>query len=129
MSLIRQHRKCLPPPIRIHQRYRHQILLLHTKRVSNCQRVAQDRLDRPPDVNNLEAGAEEGGREVGEVVWDAGCGGGVGLVDMNAGDGAAEGGGWGGSRGRGWGAPDCVVEYEDAGGAGAWEVSVQVTHL
>ena len=91
-------------------------------RLSDGKRVFQDALDGTPDIDDLVAGLEQLVRLLWEVVGDAGVCGGVGLVDMDAVDRAAEGCYW-------WcwlvrrgaqvllGAADGVVEDKDAGGA------------
>jgi hypothetical protein len=81
-------------------------------RVRDGKGVFEDRLDGPPDVDDLVAGFEELVCFRGKVVWDAVLGGGVGLVDVHAVHGAAEAGG-GSSAGVFGGAADGVVEDED----------------
>ena len=138
MRIIRPHRQRLPLPVRIDQRHRHQVRVRDRVRVRDGERVARDRADGPPDVDDLVAGGEELRGEVGQVVWDAGAGGGVGLVDVDAVDGAAEGDGFGrcvwiigwfvGGGGAlvDFGAADGMVEDVDARCAGAVEVGWSV---
>ncbi len=96
---------------------------------SDGERVFADGFYGPPEVDDLVASLEEGRGFVWEVVGDAAGGCGVGLVDVDALDGAAEGHGLGGVRGAGFGgwgvalAADGVVEDEDFGGAGAGEIA------
>jgi len=89
-------------------------------RVRDRERVFEDGFDGPPYVDDLDSGLEKRGSFVGKMARDAGEGSGVGLVDVDAGDGAADHGqvdGFGVS-GVGW-AADGVVKDEDLGGAGA----------
>lgn len=86
-------------------------------RISDSERVLEDLLDGPPDVDDLVADAQEAFGVRGEMRGDAGAGGSVGLVDVDAVDGAAEVGCVAG--GGGGGAPDGVVEDVDACCAGS----------
>ena len=127
MPRIRLDRKSLPNPIRIDQRNRHQVLFQHGQCIHDAERVSADGFDGPPDVDDLAAAFEEGFGLGGEVVADAVGAGSVGLVDMDALDGAA--------AGEGVVDPvrtltaDGVVEDEDFGGAGAEGVMVLVGGL
>ena len=82
-------------------------------RVRDGERVFEDGLDGPPDVDDLVAGFEELVCFRGKVVWDAALCGGVGLIDVHAVYGATEAGG-GSTAGVFESAADGVVEDEDA---------------
>ena len=122
MTLIRPDGKSLPDAIRIDQLHRQEVFIRHGRSVRDTKRVFADGLDGTPDVDDLVAAFEEAVRVGGEVVADAVGTGFVGLVDVDALDGAAEGlrlvGRVGGAVVGGF-AADGVVEDEDLGGAGA----------
>lgn len=107
----------LAAPVGMHELDHDEVRLRHRRRLGHGQRVALDRLDGPPHVDDLHAAAQEPVGVLGEVVRDAGEGRVVGLVDVDPLDGAIDAGvaGW---MGRVW-AADGVVEDEYAGCAGA----------
>ena len=70
---------------------RHEFVVGDGIRGRDAERVFEDRFDGAPDVDYLETAFEQGGGFVGEVVGYAFGGGGVGLVDVDALDGATEG--------------------------------------
>ena len=122
MALIRLDRKGLPDTIRIDQLHRQQVVVGNGRRVHDAERVFADGLDGTPDVDDLVAAFEEAVGVGGEMVSDALGAGFVGLVDVDALDGAAGGGGIVGLAGEavvGGLAADGVVEDEDLRGAGA----------
>ncbi len=115
MILIRSHGKRLPDPIRIDQLHGQKILFGHGRSFCDSERIFADGFDGTPDVDDLVAAFEEAFCLGGEVVLDALRAGFVGLVDVDALDGATEGVG-----GVFWGrAADSMVEDEDLGGTGA----------
>lgn len=59
-------------------------------RVCDGQGIAGNGFDRPPDVDYLVAGLQEGLGVLREVVGHSGAGGAVGLVYVHSVDGAAE---------------------------------------
>lgn len=122
MMQIRTNRKGLPNTIRINQLHRQKVMFGHGRSVRDSERVFADGLDGTPDVDDLIAAFEETLSVGGEVVLDALKAGFVGLVDVDALNGAAEGLGLVGRVGDGLVvglAADGVVEDEDFGGAGA----------
>ena len=144
VRLVRAHTERLALTIRVDQLDRDEVAVRHTAGVNHTERVFVDRGDGTPDVDDLVAGLEElGGLGGWEVMRHALRTGFVGLVDVDALDGAAKGGGglWGGVSGRrrrignGDGAggflrclgTDGVVEDEDTGGTGAEKVGQQGT--
>lgn len=117
----RLHRVCLSLTVRIDQLDGHQLVVRDGVRFCDAQGVFEDCLDGPPDVDDLVAAFEQRFSFIGQVVGHARAAGGVGLVDVDALDGAAEGDGLGGV---GFAsilrlAADGVVEDEDARCAGA----------
>ena len=117
MLRVRFHSQRLALAVRVDQADGDEVRFGHGVRVRDGEWVLEDLLDGPPDVDDLVTGGEEGVGVGGEVVRDAVAGGVVGLVNVDTVDGAAEHVCWGALvLGR---APDGVVEYEDAGGAGA----------
>jgi hypothetical protein len=80
----------LPLTSRVNQLRHDQPVVADAVRLRHGKRVALHGLDGAPHVNNLDAVLEEFIRGVGQVVRDAGLCGGVGLVDVDALDGAAE---------------------------------------
>lgn len=113
--------KGLAGAVRVDEGHGQEVRFRHRGGVRDGEGVLKDRLDGPPDVDDLVAAFEGEGRFIGgEVVVDALGAGGVGLVDVDALDGAAEGGAAAGWVGGCWlGAADGVVEDQDFGGAGA----------
>lgn len=87
--------------------------------VCDGERVFEDCLDGSPDVDDLVAAPEEGCGFGGEMVRDSVFGRRVGLVDVYALDGAAEGGAGVCGAVVLWLTADGVVEDEDFGGAGS----------
>jgi hypothetical protein len=59
--------------------------------VSDCEGIFENRLDRSPDINDLVSPFQEFGCLVGKMVGDSVLGCGVGLIDVYALHGAAEG--------------------------------------
>jgi hypothetical protein len=88
-----------------------EVVIGHGMRVCYGERILQNRFYGPPDVYDLIPSFEEFFCFVGEMVCDAVLGCGVGLVDVDALDWAAE--------LISACASDCVVEDEDSGAAGA----------
>lgn len=124
MTRIRTNRKSLPDTIRIDQLHGQKVLFGHGRGVRDAERVFADGLDGTPDVDDLVAAFEEALGVGGEVVLDALGAGFVGLVDVDALDGAAEGFGRVGDALVGGLAADGMVEDEDFGGAGAGKIEV-----
>ena len=119
---IRTNRKSLPNTVRINQLHGQKVIFGHGRSVRDSERVFTDGFDGTPDVDDLVAAFEEALGLGGEVMLDALGAGFVGLVDVDALDGAAEGlqvVGWVGDTLVGGLAADGVVEDEDFGGAGA----------
>ena len=116
--------KGLSNTVRINQLHWQEVLVGHRISVRHSERIFADGFDGAPDVDDLVAAFEETLGFGGEVVLDALGAGFVGLVDVHALDGPAE--GLGAVRlvlvGR-W-AADGVVEDEDLGGAGAEETTL-----
>lgn len=105
------HAQGLPLAVRVDQLDRNEVRLRDGVGVCHGERVLEDGADRAPDVHNLVPVLQKLGRVVGEVVADAVGSCWVGLVDVDALDGAAEGILGAGVAGR---AADGVVEDEDA---------------
>ena len=121
MTQIRTNRKSLPDTVRVNQLHRQKVIFGHGRSVRDSERVFADGFDGTPDVDDLVAAFEEALGVGGEVVLDALGAGFVGLVDVDALNGAAEGFGVVGRVGDtlvGGLAADGVVEDEDFGGAG-----------
>ena len=122
MARIRTNGKSLPDTIRVNQLHGQKVIFGHGRGVRDTERVLADGFDGAPNVDDLVAAFEEAVGVGGEVVLDAFGAGFVGLIDVDALDGAAE--GWGRV---GWVAEalvrglaaDGVVEDEDFGGTGA----------
>ena len=93
MALIRLDPKGLPDTIRIDQLHRQQVVVGNGRRVHDAERVFAHGLDGTPDVDDLIAAFEEAVGVGGEMVSDAVGAGFVGLVDVDALDGAAGSGG------------------------------------
>lgn len=119
MTRIRTNRKRLPNTIRIDQLHGQKVLVGHGRSVRDSERVFANGFDRTPDVDDLVAAFEKALGVGGEVVLNALGAGFVGLVDMDALDGAAEGLGRVGEALVVGLAADGVVEDEDWRGAGA----------
>ena len=127
MALIGPNGKSLPDPIRINQLHGQKVVFGHRRSIGDSKRVFADGLDGTPDVDDLVAAFEEAVSVGGEVVLDALGAGFVGLVDVDALNGAAEGlgsVGWVSEALVGGLAADDVVKDEDLGGAGAEENDV-----
>lgn len=90
MTFVRLHRERLPPSIRIYQRGTDKVFVGHGMGRGDCEWIFVNRLDGTPDIYDLEAVFEEFWGFVGEVVRDAGDGGGVGLVYVDSPDRAAK---------------------------------------
>ncbi len=118
MAWVRTDRKRLPDTIRIDKLHRQKVSFGHGRGVRDAERIFADGFDGPPNVDDLVAAFEEAVGVGGEVVLDAIGAGFVGLVDVDALDGAAK-SGLGGVGSVGGLAADGVVEDEDLGGAGA----------
>jgi len=100
--------------IRINEFNTNEIVLTNGGSFSDAQGIFQDGFDGSPDVDDLVAAFKQRVGFVGEVVWYTRLAGRVGLVDVDALDGAPE-------KDRfvveGF-ATDGVVEDEDLGSAG-----------
>ena len=119
MMQVRTDGKSFPDPIRVDQLHGQKVLVGHGRSVRHAERIFADGFDGTPDVDDLVAAFEEALGVGGQVVLDAVGAGFVGLVDVDALDGTAEGfGAVGRVLVRGW-AADGVVEDGDFGGAGA----------
>ena len=92
MAWVRTDRKCLPNTIRIDQLHRQKVSFGHRSGVRDAERIFADGFDGPPDVDDLVTAFEEAVGVGGEVVLNALGASFVGLVDMDALDGPAEGG-------------------------------------
>ena len=122
MTQIWTNRKSLPDTIRINQLHGQKVIFGHGRSVRDSERIFADGFDGTPDVDDLVAAFEEALGVGGEVVLDALRTGFVGLVDVDALNGAAEGVGRVGDTLVGGLAADGVVEDEDFGGAGAGRI-------
>ena len=122
MLLARPDGKRLPHPIRVDELHGQKVAVGHGARVGDAERVFEDGLDGPPDVDDLNAALKEALRFLGKVAIDTieACF--VGLVNMHALDGPSERLGFYSIlaiKGVFRLATDCVVEDEDLGCAGA----------
>lgn len=97
MVLVRSHGKCFPHPIRVYQLDRHQVAIRHGSCISHRERIFSNRLNRSPQVDDLEASSQKSVRFVWQMVGDSVGRGFVRLVDMDSLDGAAK--GWRGFSG------------------------------
>jgi hypothetical protein len=70
--------------IRIDQTDSHQVLVLHSVRFCDRQRISLHGLDRPPDVDDLHTALQELVRLFWKMVWDAGERRFIGLVNVYA---------------------------------------------
>lgn len=125
MTQIWTNRKSLPDTIRINQLHGQKVIFGHGRSVRDSERIFADGFDGTPDVDDLVAAFEEALGVGGEVVPDAIRTGFVGLVDVDALNGAAEGlrvVGRVGDTLVGGLAANGVVEDEDFGGAGAGRI-------
>lgn len=102
--------------VRVDEPTRHKVRVRHRVGVSNCQRIALNRLDGPPDIDDLHAALEKLVCLVGQMVRHAGQRRFVALVDVDLLDGAAEGRLVCCSDGA---AADGVVKDEDAVSSGS----------
>lgn len=119
MLRVRTNRKGLSNTVRINQLHGQEVLVGHGGSVRHSEGIFADGFDGAPDVDDLVAAFEETLGFGGEVVLDALGAGFVGLVDVHALDGTAEGLGAVGLVLVGRWAADGVVEDEDLGAAGA----------
>ena len=118
MSRIWQHRESLPNTIRINQLHWQEVLFGHGGSVRDAERVFANGLDGAPEIDDLVATFEEARGLIWEVVLDPLRAGFVGLINMDALDGAP--GGFGVSSALVTGlAPDGVVKDEHPRSAGA----------
>lgn len=114
---IRLDRVRLSLTIRIDQLHRHEVAVWHGVRVRHGEGIFQDGLDRTPDVDDLVSALQKLWRFVWEMEGDPVLGCLVGLVDVDALDGAAKGiAALGCVLG---GSTDGMVEDEDSRRAGA----------
>ena len=88
---IRTDRESLPDTIRINQLHGQKVIFGHGRSVRDSEGVFADGLDRTPDVDDLVAAFEEALGLGGDQVLDAVRAGFIGLVDVDALDGAARG--------------------------------------
>lgn len=108
---VRLHSKRFALAVRVDQLHADEVTIRHGMRIGHGQRIFEDRLDGPPDVDDLVSSFQELWGFVGEVVGNAVLRCRVGLINMDALD-------W--TAGLGLGslvlgcAADSMVEYEDA---------------
>ena len=88
---IRTNRESLPDTIRVNQLHGQKILIRHGGSVRYCKRVSADCLDGTPEVDDLVAAFEQALGVGRQVVLDTLGSCFVGLVDVDALDGAAKG--------------------------------------
>ena len=119
MTRIWPDRKSLADTIRVNQLHSQEVVVRHGSGIRDPEWVFADGLDGTPDVDDLIATFEEALSVGGKVVLDAFGAGFVGLINVDALDGAAEYFGGAGLALVGGLAADGVVEDEDLGGAGA----------
>lgn len=119
MVRVRTNCKSLPHPIRIDELHGQQVLFGHGGGDRDPERVLADGFDGTPDVDDLVAAFKEALGVGGEVVLDALGASFVGLVDVDALHGAAEGLGGVCEALVGRLAADGVVEDGDLRGARA----------
>ena len=110
--LVRPDGQCLASAVWVDEGDGDEVGFRYRMRVRDGKGVFEDWLDGSPDIDNLVAGFEELVCFRGKVVWDTALGGRVGLVDVHAVHGPAEGGGGSGASVIG-GTADGVVEDED----------------
>ena len=114
----------LAPAVRIDETDGHEVALGHAARLGDRKRILEDWLYRPPHVDDLDAAFQQPLRLGRQMVRDAIARGGVRLVDVDPGHGAAQRVGGGGGGGVGWGPSDRVVEDEYPARARAGMVTV-----
>jgi hypothetical protein len=79
----------LAPPIWVDQLCNNQAVIIDAIRLSYSQRISSDGLDGTPDIDDLYASLKQLICIFGKMMWDAGQGSFVGLVDVDALHGAA----------------------------------------